>query len=171
MGAATEPVGIATLAGMRQRDWLPAVLLLSGVIMFGTSSCAPAPPDRSDYEENFQEPDVAPQFFADGTAEENLPYFDETLRTFSIGSAPVAGQPISLALFDAGFDRATVQVSFDESKTQLVADHIFVSARFGDDCLIGQVVSADRTFVTSVQPAIGPEQDICLIGETRPIDW
>lgn len=117
------------------------------------------------------EPEAPPEFFPEGTAGDNLPYFTEVLRTFSAGSEPVMGAPIVNAVADSGFDRATMQVSFDESKTGLQADNIFVSVRIGAECLVGQVVAADRSFVAQVMPAVGPAQDVCLIGETRPIDW
>ncbi|KTR86612.1 DUF6993 domain-containing protein [Leucobacter chromiiresistens] len=114
-------------------------------------------------------PETAPEFVPGGTAEENLPYFTEVLRVFSAGTEPVQGAPIVQAVADAGFDRAAMQVSFDQSKTNLPADNIFVSVRIGSDCLIGQVVAEDRSFVARNEPAVGPAGDICLIGETAPI--
>jgi hypothetical protein len=140
-----------------------ATLVLSG--------CAPTPPDRADFEENFREPETAPEFFPDGTAEQNLPYFNETMRQFAVGTAAVQGKPVVDALASAGFEKADMQVSFDESKTELAADSIFVSVRLGTDCLIGQIVVADRSFVTEAADAVGPDQGLCLIGATRPIDW
>ncbi len=114
-------------------------------------------------------PEQAPEFVPGGTAEQNLPYFTEVLRTYSKGDAPVQGASIVQAVTEAGFDPAMMQVSFDRSKTGLVADNIFVSVRFGTDCLIGQMVTADRSFVAKNEPALGPNKDICLIGETAPI--
>lgn len=142
-----------------------AALTLTGCV------AAPAQIERPSKEENFQEPAAAPELFPDGTAEDNLPYFHESLRQFGIGQAPVQGVPVVDHLAAAGFDKSAMQVSFDESKTELVADNIFVSVRFGQECLIGQIVVGDRTFVTEVAPAVGPDQSICLIGTTRPIDW
>ena len=68
---------------------------------------------------------------------------------------------------DAGFTEEQVT----KVKTDLVADNIFVSVLIGQDCLIGQVVVADRSFVTEAAPAVGPDKSLCLIGTTRPIDW
>lgn len=116
-------------------------------------------------------PEVAPEFIPDGTAEDNLPYFTELIRTYASGEAPITGEPIAQAVVDAGFDKTMIQFSFDESKTGLVADNIFVSVRVGADCLIGQLVTEDRGFVTAVEPAVGPGADICLIGTTRSVDW
>ncbi|UOR02947.1 hypothetical protein MUN77_06515 [Leucobacter allii] len=116
-------------------------------------------------------PEVAPEFVPGGTAEENLPYFTEVLRDYAAGDGAVQGQPIVDAVAGAGFDRAAMQVSFDESKTGLPADNIFVSVRIGADCLVGQIVAADRSFAAENEPALGPNGDICLIGSTRAIDW
>ncbi|UBH06340.1 hypothetical protein K8P10_001851 [Leucobacter sp. Psy1] len=117
------------------------------------------------------EPETAPQFVPDGSAEENLPYFTEVLRQYSAGDGPVEGRPIVDAVAEAGFDKAAMSVSFDESKTGYAADSIFVSVRIGADCLLGQVAAEGRGFAAEAEPAIGPDHDVCLIGETRPIDW
>ena len=115
--------------------------------------------------------DAPAQLVPGGGAEANLPFFSEVLRQFAAGPGAVEGQPIVDALIAAGFDRAAMQVSFDRSKTELVADSILVSVLFEGECLIGQVVTADRSFVTTVAPALTESQNLCLIGNTRPIDW
>lgn len=122
-------------------------------------------------DENFQEPAEPAQFHPDGSAEDNLPFFAQTLREFAAGGEAVEGVPVVNAVSAAGFDRTAMQVSFDRTQTNLVADNIFVSVLIGTDCLVGQVVTADRTTFAVVEPAVGPSQDICLIGNTRPIDW
>lgn len=129
------------------------------------------PPSRTATEENFREPEVRPELVPGGSAEQNLPFFSEVLRQFAVGTEPVEGQPIVDAVAASGFDRAAMQVSFDRSKTNLVADSILVSVLIGADCLIGQVQTADRSFVATVQPALTENQNVCLIGNTRPIDW
>ncbi|EYT53789.1 hypothetical protein H490_0109475 [Leucobacter sp. UCD-THU] len=116
-------------------------------------------------------PETAPEFFPEGSAADNLPYFTEVLRAFAAGEQPVQGAPVVDAVAAAGFDKTAMQVSFDESQTGLAADSIFVSVRIGADCLIGQVVAEDRGFAAEAKPALGPAQDICLIGSTRVIDW
>ncbi|RGE22523.1 hypothetical protein [Leucobacter sp. wl10] len=116
-------------------------------------------------------PETAPQFVPGGTAEQNLPAFTEALRVFSASQQPVTGAPVVDAVAAVGFDKTAMQVSFDETKTGLAADSIYVSVRIGADCLVGQVVAEDRSFVAKQLPAVGPGGDICLIGNTRPIDW
>lgn len=141
---------------------LSAALLTGCALLEGPS---PEVPERTET----AAPETAPEFIPDGSAEDNLPYFTEVLRTFSAGSEPVQGAPIVQAVAEAGFDKTAMQVSFDQSKTSLPADNIFVSVRIGSDCLIGQVVAEDRSFVAKNMPAVGPAGDICLIGETAPI--
>ena len=144
--------------------------MLSAALLTGCSLLegpTPSTPERTEA----PVPEVAPQLVPGGTAEENLPFFSETLRAFAAGDAPVKAQPVTTALIDAGFDKSLMQVSFDTSKTGLDADNIFVSVRYGEDCLVGQVVAADRSFVAKNEPALGPDKTICLIGNTNPITW
>lgn len=112
-----------------------------------------------------------PELIIDGSAEQNLPFFDDVLSRFAASDAAVEGRPIVDSLTAEGFARDDMQVSFDRSKTNLVADSIYVSVLVNDACLLGQIVVADRSVHTIVEPAVGPENNICLIGETRPIDW
>lgn len=116
-------------------------------------------------------PEIPPEFFPEGTAEQNLPYFTEVIRKYSAGENSITGQPIAQAVVDAGFDPTMMQFSFDQTKTNLTADNIFVSVRIGTDCLIGQLVTEDRSFVAKNEPALGPDKNICLIGITRTVDW
>lgn len=116
-------------------------------------------------------PEAPPELIPGGTAEENLPYFTEVIRGYAAGEGAVNGEPIVNAVAESGFDRSAMQVSFDATKTGLEADNIFVSVRVDDACLIGQITAPDRDFATSVEPAVGPDRNICLIGETRVIDW
>ncbi|MFT4231286.1 MAG: hypothetical protein QM606_00700 [Leucobacter sp.] len=146
-----------------------ALPLLSGCTVAQSLLEGPTPvtPER----ETPAPAESAPELVPGGSAADNLPYFTEVLRRYSEGEAPVQGRPVVDAVAEAGFDKAAMQVSFDESKTGLVADSIFVSVLIGSDCLIGQIVTGDRSFVAENEPAVGPDGDICLIGRTRPIDW
>ncbi len=142
---------------------LTGCALIEGVLQGPT----PVTPER----EAPAVPEVAPEFVPDGTAAQNLPYFTEVLREYSDGTQPVKGVPVVDAIAAAGFDKSAMQVSFDRSQTGLEADNIFVSVQIGEDCLIGQLVTGDRSFAAQNEPAVGPDGDICLIGSTRPIDW
>ena len=115
--------------------------------------------------------DPPPEFVPDGSAADNLPVFRHVLQEYADGKSPVEGQPIVDAIVAAGFDRTAMQVTFDRSKTNLVADSIMVSVLIGEDCLIGQVVTADRSVTAAIEPALTDAKNICLIGNTRAIDW
>jgi hypothetical protein len=139
--------------------------LLSGCSLIeGPAPDAPARPTPV-------QPDTTIALVPGGSAEENLPFFEQTLIDFTTSDLPVEGRPVVDALSAAGFDRAAMQVTMDRTKTDLGADNIFASVLIGTDCLVGQIVTADRTFVAQVMPALGPETNICIIGQTRSIDW
>lgn len=147
-----------------------ALPLLAGCSVIESVIAGPTPqtPERT---ETAKKPSVAPVFVPDGTAEDNLPYFTEVIRKYTASDQPITGKPVAQAVIDAGFDPAMIQFSFDQTKTGLEADNIFVSVRIGGDCLIGQLVTGDRTFVAKNEPVVGPNSDLCLIGVTRAVDW
>lgn len=142
-----------------------AAALLSGCALL--EGPTPETPER----EVAVAPEVAPEFFPEGSAEQNLPYFTSVMSSYASGEQPVNGAPLVNAITESGFSREAMQVSFDNSETGLPADSIYVSVRIGLECLIGQLVAGDREAVAIVAPAVGPDQDICLIGNTRLIDW
>lgn len=144
-----------------------ASTMLSGCTVLDDLFSGPAPPKR----EVAAEPAEPPKFVKGGTAEENLPYFTEVLRTYSKGTGAIKGKSIVNAVAKSGFKKKYMQVSFDKTKTDLDADSIYVSVRVAGDCLIGQLVTEDRSFAAQVEPVVGPKENLCLIGETRDIDW
>ena len=151
--------GVALIAAALAVTALPACAILEGPTPDAPKRELPAAPE------------VAPELIPDGTAADNLPYFTEVLRNYTEGEGAIKGEPISRAVIDAGFDKNLMQVSFDRSETGLEADNIFVSVRLQDSCLIGQVITSDRSFVAETAPAVGPDKTLCLIGETAPITW
>ncbi|WP_449277192.1 DUF6993 domain-containing protein [Leucobacter sp. GX24907] len=118
-----------------------------------------------------ERPEAKPELVPGGSAEDNMPYFTEVLREYGEGDDPVEGVPITTALREAGFDTADMQVSFDTSRTGLVADSIYVSVRIDTGCMLGQLTTEDRELAVDLAEAVGPEQNVCIIGETRTIDW
>lgn len=176
--------GPAKLTGMSHR--IPerrlravGVFMVSVALSAGLAGCvssAPADPAPSAGPNTpAPQPDEVPVAQAElvpgGDAQQNLPFFTAVLQDFAAGTEPVEGVPVVNALAAAGFDRTTMQVSFDLSKTGLVADSILVSVRYGPECLIGQIVTADRSVVTTREPALTESRTVCLIGNTRAIDW
>ncbi len=108
----------------------------------------------------------APEFIADGSADDNLPYFDSVNSTFLASSPTPGGRPIIDNLVAAGFDRAAMQVTGDTTAIGGAVDSVQFSVRMADRCLIGQATASG--YVGTVGPVVG---DSCLIGNTRPIDW
>lgn len=145
----------------------------AALLAVGLSSCAlvegptPVTPTRTPP----PVPDTPPALVPDGSAADNLPFFTEVVSEYAKGGQPIEGRPIVDALTAAGFDRGAMQVSFDRTKTNLVADSIYVSVRVEDECLLGQFVTESREIAVATAPTVGPDRNLCLIGNTRPIDW
>jgi len=110
-----------------------------------------------------------PALVSGGTAEENLALFSDV--TAAVWATPdnVAGRAYIDALVAAGFDRAAMQVTPDQSTVGNPAESIQFSVRWGDECLVGQVGPATGSPVTLVVPVLA--EGTCLVGQTRPIDW
>lgn len=143
-------------------------------LSFGLASCSDSSPEAQEKPAGAStEPKSfsTPVFYPEGTATENLPYFAYSLTLFTESDAEIGGQAIVDFLVNEGFAKDAMQVSFDRTKTDLQADAIFVSVRVGEECLLGQVTTKGRNVSSTVQPAIGPDNTLCLIGNTRPIDW
>ncbi len=107
--------------------------------------------------------------YPDGTATDNLPLF--TAVTADVWASPdrASGRAYVDALVDAGFDKSVMQVTEDTSTVGNQAESIQFSVRWGDECLVGQVGPATGDPVAVVVPVLA--EGICLIGQTRPIDW
>lgn len=137
-------------------------------VALSLTACVPPPAPRPTVTKDPAAPD--PVFVAGGSAEENLPFFAFTLEKVGAND-DITGQYTVNTLAEAGFDKAAMQVSFDETKTNLKADNIFVSVLTGGQCLLGQVVTETGEVAATVEPPVGPADDLCLIGKTRAIDW
>ena len=114
-------------------------------------------------------PDGAPRLVPDGTADDNLPLF--TSVTAGVWATPdnVSGRAYIDALVAAGFDKATMQVTPDQSTVGNPAESIQFSVQWGQECLVGQVGPSTGAPVTVVVPVLA--EGTCLVGQTRPIDW
>lgn len=150
---------------------LPAlsITIALGLAVLGCSSTAEPQPQETVSVPT--ETEAPPEFVPGGSASDNEDYLRYVLRQSIRDGLEINGVNVVNTVVAAGFDRAAMQVSYDTSATGLPADNIFVSVRFNESCLLGQVVPAEKTVFTSVQPAVGPDKTVCLIGQTRPIDW
>lgn len=112
-------------------------------------------------------PELAAEFDPDGTADENLAFFDDVNARFLAADPSPGGRPIVDNLVAAGFDRQAMELTRDTTPIGRQTDSVQFSVRVGDACLVGQ--ASDSGYVGIVGPALaGPR---CLIGELRPIDW
>jgi hypothetical protein len=110
-----------------------------------------------------------PELHPEGTATDNLPYFAGIVNAVWAGSDRASGRAYIDALVAAGFDKAAMQVTNDESTVGNPAESIQFSVLWAGECLVGQVGPATGDPVAVVLPTVG--DGACLIGETRPIDW
>lgn len=110
------------------------------------------------------EPD--PELIPDGTATDNLPYFDFINEAFLAGGNP-GGRPIIDNLVAAGFEKAAMQLTADKTAIGGTVDSLQFSVQIGNDCLIGQAGAGGYTRTAGAALGTGG----CLVGTTRTIDW
>ena len=108
-----------------------------------------------------------PALLPEGTAEDNLAYFDLVNERFLAAGQLPGGRPIIDNLVAAGFDKSMMQVTPDSTSIGLDVDSVQFAVRFGEQCLIGQTSAAG--YVGIVGPAVSATN--CLLGTTRAIDW
>ncbi|HYI52180.1 MAG TPA: hypothetical protein VEX42_11490 [Microbacterium sp.] len=128
-----------------------------------TASPSPATPTASPSDE-------APvTLMREGTAADNLPIFATVTNSVWATPDQVSGRAYVDALVGAGFEKAAMQVTHDQSTVGNPAESIQFSVRWGEECLVGQVGPAIGAPVTVVVPVLA--EGTCLVGDTRPIDW
>lgn len=107
---------------------------------------------------------------ADGSAADNLPLFTAVTAQVWSTDQRVSGRAYIDALIAAGFDRAAMQVTQDQSTVGNAAETLQFSVRWGEtECLVGQVGPSTGEPVTVVLPQLAEGR--CLVGSTRAIDW
>jgi hypothetical protein len=107
------------------------------------------------------------QYFPDGTAKANKPYFDSVTTALLARVPSAGGKDVINALVAAGFDKANMQVTPDTTTIGRKVDSVLFSVRIGTECLLGQLSGSQYT--SSVQAALA--SGTCLVGKTRPINW
>lgn len=112
----------------------------------------------------------APVLVPDGTAADNLPLFTAvTAQVWASGDRD-HGRGYIDALVAAGFQKARMQVTSDQTTVGRAAESLQFSVAWGDtECLIGQIGPSTGAPVTAVMPQLAEGR--CLVGHTRPIDW
>ncbi len=148
-------------------------LVLAGVVLTGCTAPdaqAPSPsPSLTDTATPVPTEPAPPALVPDGTAADNLPLFTEVTASVWATEDRVSGRAYVDALTAAGFDRSAMQVTPDLSTVGNPAESIQFSVLWGAECLVGQVGPATGDPVTIVVPVLA--EGMCLVGQTRPIDW
>ena len=141
--------------------------------LVGCTGSEPTPTDSASFapsptsSEVGASPTPTPSFQPAGDAADNLAYFDAVNQRLLSATPTPGGRAIIDNLVSAGFDKAAMQVTPDETTIGNAVDSVQFSVRIGGDCLIGQSSGAGYT------GTVGPVADgtSCLIGTTRVIDW
>ena len=122
----------------------------------------PAPPVSVE-----QEPvDVIPEFIEGGSAEDNLPFIDYVLTQAGAGTGLFGSLDAVVALENAGFDRADMEVTSDRTALELAAESITIAVIINGECAMGQWSS--DWYSSAVTPLLGA--GTCLVGDTLSLD-
>lgn len=113
------------------------------------------------------EPPPEPELVPDGSAADNLPYFNAVNRATAEQGGALGGRDFIDALVAAGFSKAAMEVTPDRTSINAGADQIQFSVRVNGECLIGQYGGERYNGIVAPLLSTGT----CLIGTTRPIDW
>lgn len=147
-------------------------VLLTGCIDDGTEMPVPTSPPSSSATptpepEPTVEPPPAPDYWPEGTAVQNQRFFDYINELYHANNGMGTAESIVDSLVNSGFDKAAMEVTWNQTAIGLVADSIIVSVRIGDECLIGQFTP--EQYVGILADVLGTGK--CLVGQTKPIDW
>ncbi|WP_127793633.1 hypothetical protein [Agromyces sp. LHK192] len=159
---------------VRRRFGEAALALAGAVLVFGLAACTAQPPVATTPPPSpgarptptaAPPPTLAPNL----SATENLAFFDHVNQGVIAADANAGGRAFIDALVVAGFDKAAMQVSRDETTIGEPADSVQFAVAFQGECLVGQYGPKSGGYHGAVRPALGTGG--CLIGQTRPIDW
>jgi hypothetical protein len=148
-----------------------AVLLLAGCVQGSPKAVPTSPKPVPSASSTAAATAAVPTYNANGTASDNLAYFNkvgQALFTSSQASAASSqGEVIVNWFVDHGFDKSNMEVTPDKTAIGLAAWNIEFSVKFGKTCILGQ--AGNVGFQSSVVPVLATGK--CLIGQTRPINW
>ena len=147
-----------------------AVLALTLVACSPTPADTPGPSDSATTQPTQTPAPAAPALVPDGTAADNLPLFTAVTEQVWASEQRVQGRAYIDALVAAGFDKAAMQVTEDETTIGRAVESLLFSVRWGEtECLVGQVGPSTGEPVTTVMGQLAEGR--CLVGSTRAIDW
>jgi len=147
-----------------QRALLPVAVVAA--LAASLAGCVPTPastPTATPSSSSTAKPTLDLQ----GTAQQNLAYFDYVNNTFIDEGGDLSGRPFIDNLVKAGFPKSDLEVTPDRTTVNLAADNISFSVRLGKTCLIGQY--GNTGYSSTAQKLLSTGR--CLVGTTRKIDW
>ncbi len=112
-------------------------------------------------------PEVIPELNPNGTALQNLDYFDYVLRELIAETSTPTGRQIIDRLAESGFDKSQMELTPERTPIGGAADNIQFSVKINGTCLLGQ--SGNVGFITIAADLLAT--DTCLVGNTQPINW
>jgi len=154
--AAALAAGLAVLLAGCTTGTAPDVASPAPSVTAPAASATPVPTPTGD-----------PVYNPDGTADDNLAYFDRVNLDLESGENQPSGRKIINNLVDAGFDKSAMEITADKTAINLDTDSIEFTVLIDDRCLFGQFGAFKYRSV--VLPVL--ETGKCLVGKTRSINW
>lgn len=152
---------------VQKKPWLAIVTAALSFIVLSGCSLLEGPKPDSVVRQAPEPPKNEVVYVPDGKAEDNLPYFTKVMLDYSRGDGVVQGEPITNTLADAGFKREDMQVSQDNDPFGNAAESIYISVRFDQESLVGQIIAEGRQVIVEQLDALGKNKDQCLIVQPR----
>lgn len=141
-----------------------AALVLTGCV----DAPAPTPTPTATPSSSAAPPQPAePQLDLEGTAADNLDYFDLVNARLVDAGGALDGRAFIDNLVAAGFPKTDMEVTNDVTAINLAADNIQFAVRINGGCLIGQYGNVG--YHSTAAPLLATGR--CLVGQTRLIDW
>jgi hypothetical protein len=127
----------------------------------------PTPTSTASSEPSAPAVPAEPEIHLDGTANDNLPYFDQVNGELIDAGGSLDGRAFIDNLVAAGYPKSDMEVTSDRTAINGAADNIQFAVRLNGTCLIGQYGNIGYDSVALEMLTTGR----CLVGATRPIDW
>ncbi|MBT1035270.1 hypothetical protein KJY78_02730 [Canibacter sp. lx-45] len=145
------------------------------VVLMGVGGCSsisvkvlePEQPER----QSIKPAEKTVEYQPGASAAVNEAFFAKVTKEYAESESPLEGEPLVNYYAERGFDKGAMQVTGDRTKINLEVDSMFIAVRIEHECLIAQFETGDRSYQVARIATVGPNKDLCLIGNTRYIDW
>ena len=121
--------------------YVGAGALILALAMSGCSSPAPTPTSSASEDKSASAtptPTPNPVLLPEGTAKENLPYFEFVVANAFAADPTLDSVGLAQKVAEAGFPAETIQYSLSTTAVGLVSDTADVATNFGGACLVAQ---------------------------------